>query len=124
MPLFTGEFGMIIGNFFILIFFNYLGNFALAFFVHNAVCAFTCKNEKFEDITKDTTYGYFYAYIIYAIITIFGTIGCLGRKPLDSSITIISDLFDDKDPSVLIMNLFFMLHLITALPVLEYVAKT
>ena len=117
MPLFTANYGQIIGNFFILIL-NYLGNFAMAFFLHNSICSFTCKNEKFEDNTKDVSYAYFYALIIYVFIAIFGTIGCLGRKQLDSSVTIISDLFDHKDPSVLIMNFFFMLHLLTSLPVI------
>ena len=103
---------------------TFLGNFALAFFIHNSVCSFTCKNEKFEDNTKDVTYGYFYAYIVYVFITIFGTIGCIGRKPLDSSVKIISDLFDDSDPVVFVMNLFFMMQLFTALPIVEFVAKT
>ena len=67
----------------------------------------TVKCENFENRTKDVTIGYSTAYVIYFIIAVFGSIGCLGRNPDFKDKATISDFFLAGDIAMLLLNVFF-----------------
>ena len=69
------------------------------------------------------TQGYLFAYIIYFFITIFGSIGCMGRKDIDSSIRIITDLFPEDSIAILIVSCFFSFQLFTVIPIVIYISR-
>ncbi|KAL4486141.1 hypothetical protein ABPG72_012194 [Tetrahymena utriculariae] len=100
------------------------GSFALAFFIHNIICQILSNNEKQENNQRDLGAGYMLVYIIYAFIGTLGSIGILGRLDDISNANIITDFYSSTDILPVIVELLFLIQLSTAIPVINFIART
>ncbi|EAR97831.1 transmembrane amino acid transporter protein (macronuclear) [Tetrahymena thermophila SB210] len=100
------------------------GSFALAFFIHNIICQIMSNNEKQENNQRDLGAGYMLVYIIYALIGTLGSIGILGRLDDLSNANIITDFYSSTDILPVIVEFLFLIQLSTAIPVLNFIART
>lgn len=60
---------------------NIIGNFALAFQIHNSITAIMSTNAKKENNVRDLSIAFAITCFVYGSIGIFGSFGLLGRKP-------------------------------------------
>lgn len=100
------------------------GPFSFAFFVHTVSAQITATNKEFVKNPRNIGYAYTIVYFAYAYFSIIGSIGVLGRSNDPSNATNINSFFTQDDVGPIIVDLLYLIHLLTALPTLCHVSRT
>ncbi|EWS72541.1 transmembrane amino acid transporter protein (macronuclear) [Tetrahymena thermophila SB210] len=100
------------------------GPFSFAFFVHTIVSQITATNINFKENPRNIGYGYLIVYFAYAYFSIVGSIGVVGRKTNYKDASNINDFFGSDDVGPVVVDILYLIHLITALPTLCHVSRS